>query len=58
MKSVSVETYKFIKSECEMFLSRLDYYKDKTEIYNDPEIFSRLALSRSLLAQIVSKIHV
>lgn len=57
IKSVSAETYKFIKSECEIFLSRIDYYKDKTEISNDPEIFSRLALSRSLLEQIVSKIH-
>lgn len=57
MKSVSAETYKFIKSECEMFISRLDYYKDNTEICNDPDIFSRIALSRSLLEQIVSKIH-
>lgn len=57
MKSVSAETYKFIKSECEMFISRLDFFKDKTEIFNDSEIFSRLALSRSLLEQVVSKIH-
>lgn len=57
MKSVSSETYKFIKSECEMFLSRIDFYKDNTDIFNDPDIFSRLALSRSLLQQIVSKIH-
>lgn len=57
MKSVSAETYKCIKEECKMFLSRIDYYKDMTEICNDPEIFSRLALSRSLLEQVVNKIH-
>lgn len=57
VKSVSTETYKCIKEECKMFLSRIDYYKDMTEICNDSEIFSRLALSRSLLEQVVNKIH-
>lgn len=57
MKSVSAETYKCIKSECEMFLSRIDFYKDKTEICNDFDIMSRLALSHSLLEQIVHLIH-
>lgn len=56
MKSVSAETYKCIKDECKMFLSRIEYYKDKTEICNDPNIFSRLALAHSLLEQIVNLI--
>lgn len=53
MKSVSPETYKQIKTECEMFKSRFDFYKDKTEICNDFDIFSRIALCRSLLEQII-----
>lgn len=57
MKSVSPETYKCIKSDCEMFLSRIDFYKDTTEICNDFDIMSRLALSHSLLKQIINLIH-
>ena len=57
-KSVSAETYQCIKEECKMFLSRIDYYKDMTEISNDRDIMARLALSHSLLEQVVNLIHV
>lgn len=56
MQSVSTETYKCLKNQCEQFLAQIDFFKNYTDICNDPYIFPRLALVRSLLDHIISNL--
>jgi hypothetical protein len=58
VKSVSPETLKMITEECSIFLNRVNYYKDFTEISNDSYIFHRLAIIATLLENICDNTYV
>lgn len=56
-KSVSPEVYKQIKEECKMISGRMLYYRDNTEIQNDPDIFRHIALIGTLADSVSNKIN-